>query len=64
VAIDHCSKWCEVKVVVDHDAVTTTRLFEDEMICRFGVPKYIIIDNESKWLAKFDQLCKNYSIIH
>ncbi len=34
------------------------------MICKFGVPKYIITDNESKWLAEFDELCKNYGIIH
>jgi hypothetical protein len=50
--------------VVDHDAVATTRFFEDEMICKFGVPKYIITNNESKWLVEFDELCKNYSIIH
>jgi hypothetical protein len=64
VAFDHYSKWCEAKVVVDHDAKTSTRFFKDELICRFGVPKYILNNNGSKRLVKFDQLCKNYGIIH
>jgi hypothetical protein len=37
---------------------------EDEVICRFGVPKYVLINNGSKWVIKFDQLCKNYGILH
>lgn len=61
--IDHYSKWCEVKVMVDHDAEITPRFLENEVICMFNVPKYIIIDNGSKWSTKFDQLCKNYIII-
>ncbi len=63
-AFDHYSKWCEAKVVVDHNAKTSTKFLKDELICRFGVLKYILIDNGFKWLAKFDQLCKNYGIIH
>ncbi len=63
-AIDHYLKWCEVKVVINHDAKIDARFLEDEIICRFGVPKYIFIDNGSKWVAEFDQLCKNYRIVH
>ncbi len=50
--------------MVDHDAKIAPRFLEDEVICMFGVPKYIIIDNGSKWFTKFNQLCKNYVIIH
>jgi hypothetical protein len=64
VAIDHYSKWCEAKVMVDHDAEIVPRFLEDEVICMFSVPKYIIIDNGSEWSTKFDQLCKNCVIIH
>jgi hypothetical protein len=46
VANDHYSKWCEAKVVVDHDVMIIARFFEDEMICRFGVPKYLLTNNE------------------
>jgi hypothetical protein len=45
VAIDHYSKWCEVKAVMDHDVKTTAKNLENEVICRFGVPKYILINN-------------------
>ncbi len=38
VAIDHYSKRCETKPVMDHDAAITTRFLEEEKICRFGVP--------------------------
>jgi len=64
VAIDHYSKWCEARVIVDHDAEIAPRFLENEIICMFGVPKYIIINNGSKWFTKFYQLCKNYVIIH
>jgi hypothetical protein len=35
-----------------------------EMICRFGVPKYVLINNGLEWVVEFDQLCKNYGILH
>ncbi len=28
------------------------------------MPKYILIDNGFKWVVEFDQLCKNYKIVH
>ncbi len=36
VAIDHYSKWCEVKPTKDHDAATAARFLEKEIICKFG----------------------------
>jgi hypothetical protein len=44
-AIDHYSKWCEAKSIVDHDVETIARFLEDEAICRFSAPKYVLIDN-------------------
>jgi hypothetical protein len=38
VAINHYSKWCEAKVVVDHDAKIGARFSKDEIIYGFGVP--------------------------
>jgi hypothetical protein len=64
VAIDHYSKWCEAKVVVDHGAKTTTKFLEDDIICRFGVPKFILTDNGGEWVAEFDVMCKDYAIQH
>jgi hypothetical protein len=49
VIIDHYLKWCETKGVVDHDAYTITMCLKDEIICRFGVPKYVLTDNGNEW---------------
>jgi hypothetical protein len=64
VAIDHYSKWCEAKAVADHGAKTTARFLEDDIICRFGVPKFILTDNGGEWAAEFDVMCRDYAIQH
>jgi hypothetical protein len=64
VAIDHYSKWCEAKAIVDHGAKTATRFLEDEIICRHGVPKFVLIDNGGEWATEFDVMCRDYAIQH
>ncbi len=64
VASDHYSKWCEAKVVADHGAKTTTKFLEDDVICRYGIPKFVLTDNGGEWAAKFDVMCKDYGIQH
>jgi hypothetical protein len=64
VAIDHYSKWCEARAVADHGAKTAARFLEDEIICRYGVPKFVLTDNGGEWAAEFDVMCRNYAIQH
>jgi hypothetical protein len=64
VAIDHYSKWCEAKAVVDHGAKTATRNLEDDLICRYGVPRFVLIDNGGEWGAEFETMCSDYAIHH
>ncbi len=64
VAIDHYSKWCEAKAVADHSAKTASRFLEDDIICRYGVPKFVLTDNGGEWAAEFEIMCKNYRIQH
>jgi hypothetical protein len=64
VVIEHYLKWCKTKAIVDHDVEIVARFLEDEIICKFGVPKYVCIDNGSECYIGFDQLCKNYGIQH
>ncbi len=64
VAIDHYSKWCEAKAVVDHSAKTASRFLEDDIICRYGVPRFILTDNGGEWAAEFEMMCKDYGIQH
>ncbi len=54
VAIDHYFKWCEAKVVVDHDVETIVRFLKDKIICKFGVPKYVFTNYGYEWATKFD----------
>jgi hypothetical protein len=63
-AIDHYSKWCEAKTVVDHGAKTTTKFLEDDIICRYNVSKFVLIDNRREWVVEFDVMCKDYGIHH
>jgi hypothetical protein len=38
VVIHHYSKWCEARIVREHDIVIIASFFEDEIICQFGMP--------------------------
>jgi hypothetical protein len=64
VAIDHYSKWCEAKAVADHGAKTAAKFLEDEVICRYGVLRFVLTDNRGKWTAEFDAMCNDYGIHH
>ncbi len=64
VAIDHYSKWCEAKAVADHGARTAARFLEDDLICRYGVPRFVLTDNGGEWGAEFETMCKDYAINH
>jgi hypothetical protein len=64
VAIDHYSKWCEAKAVTNHGAKTAARFLEDDLICRYGVSKFVLTDNGGEWGAEFDVMCKDYAIQH
>jgi hypothetical protein len=64
VAIDHYSKWCEAKAVADHGARTAAKFLEDDLICRYGVPSFILTDNGGEWGVEFEAMCKDYAIQH
>ncbi len=64
VAIDHYSKWCEAKAVADHGVKMAARFLEDEIICRYGLPKFVLTNNWGEWAAKFDVMCRDYAIQH
>jgi hypothetical protein len=64
VAIDHYFKWCESWPIKEHDAYTVAKFLEDEVICKYGVPKYILTDNGNEWMKEFVESCHNYGITH
>jgi hypothetical protein len=48
----------------DHTIATTTKFLEEEIICRYGIPKFIFINNDGEWFVEFHNLCKVYGIHH
>ncbi len=64
VAINHNSKWCEAKVVPDHIAATIITFLEEEIICQYGVLRFLLTNNGEEWASEFDNLCKVYGIQH
>jgi len=64
VAIDHYSKWCEARHVKNHDVTIVVKFLEKEIICKFGVPRFILTDIRGEWMAEFDLMCKKYGITH
>jgi hypothetical protein len=64
VAIDHYSKWCEAKAVANHSAKIASRFLENDIICRYGIPKFVLTDNGGEWAVEFEIMCKNYGIQH
>ena len=63
-AIDHFSKWVEVKEVKGHDANTTTEFLEREVLGRGFVPKIVLTDNGTEWQGEFKLLCEQNGIKH
>jgi hypothetical protein len=64
VTVDHYSKWCEAKPIKEHINETITKFLEEEIICKFGVPKCVFISNGREWMVKFDMMCKVFGITH
>jgi hypothetical protein len=64
VAIDHYSKWCEAWPIKEHDTFITTKFLENEFIYKYGVLKYIMIDNGNEWMKEFAEMCHSYGITH
>lgn len=62
VVVYHYFKW--VKAITKHDTRIATKILKEEIIYKFKIPRYILINNGGEWVHEFDQLCKNYGITH
>ncbi len=63
VAIDHYSKWCEARAVADHGARTASKFLEDDVICKYGVPKFVLTDHGGEWAADLTPCAKTMGFI-
>ncbi|XP_073222465.1 uncharacterized protein [Cicer arietinum] len=60
VVVDYVSKWIEVVAASKNDAKVVIKLFKKEIFLRFGVPRVVISDRGSHFIAKqFEGLIKS-----
>jgi hypothetical protein len=45
VAVDYFTKWVEAKPLANIKATTIQKFFWTNIVCRFGVPRELIVDN-------------------
>jgi transposase InsO family protein len=59
VAVEYFSKWIEAKPLATITSVTVQKFFWQNIVCRFGVPKAITMDNETQFDAEaFKEFCE------
>jgi hypothetical protein len=59
VAVEYFSKWIEAKPLATITSVTVQKFFWQNIVCRFGVPKAITVDNGTQFDAKaFKEFCE------
>jgi hypothetical protein len=58
VAAEYFSKWIEVKPLAIITLVTVQKFFWQNIVCRFGVPKAITVDNRTQFdVEAFKEFC-------
>jgi ribonuclease HI len=58
VVVEYFSKWIEAKPLATITLVTVQKFFWQNIVCRFGVPKAITVDNGTQFDAEaFKELC-------
>jgi hypothetical protein len=59
VAVEYFSKWIEAKPLATITSVTVQKFFWQNIVCRFGVPKAITMDNGTQFDAEaFREFCE------
>jgi ribonuclease HI len=59
VAIEYFSKWIEAKPLATITSVTVQKIFWQNIVCRFGVPKAITVDNGTQFdVEAFKEFCE------
>jgi hypothetical protein len=58
IAVEYFTKWVEAKTVTNISSATIQKFFWQNIICRYGVPQQIIIDNAKYFnSAMFKDFC-------
>jgi IS30 family transposase len=59
VAVDYFTKWVEAKALANITAPTVQNFFWQDIMCRFGVPTELTVDNKKQFdCYSFKEYCK------
>jgi IS30 family transposase len=62
VAVEYFSKWIEAKPLATITSAIVQKIFWQNIVCRFGVPKAITVDNGTQFDAEtFKDFCDQIS---
>jgi hypothetical protein len=62
VVVEYFSKWIEVKPLATITSATIQKFFWQNIVCRFGVPKAIMVDNGTQFdVETFKTFCDQIS---
>ncbi|KAG9444919.1 hypothetical protein H6P81_016259 [Aristolochia fimbriata] len=62
-ANDYFSKWAEAAAYLEVKVVTVVDFIRTQFICRYGVPRYIMMDNGTPFKNKvMDRFCEKFRI--
>ena len=58
VVVEYLSKWIEAKALQEITAATLQKFFWQNIVCRFGVPRELIVDNGKQFdCTTFREFC-------
>jgi transposase InsO family protein len=59
VAVDYFTKWVEAKPLANITATTVQKFFWQNIVCRFGVPRELTVDNGKQFdCYTFKEYCR------
>jgi IS30 family transposase len=62
-AVEYFTKWIEAKPVTNMSSFTMKKFLWQNIICRFGVPRHITVDNGTQFDSQnFIEYCENLGI--
>jgi hypothetical protein len=63
VIVDYFTRWVELFALRQTTATQIANIIIDEIICRYGAPKYILSDNGPQFISiLFNEICKDLGI--
>ena len=65
VLTDYLSRWAECKALPDATAITVSKFFAEEVICRFGAPRKVLTDQGKNFMsALMEAVFKLFQVNH